>query len=83
MYKPIIGRPKLCPPDQAIIKQTQRVPWHERDTLTPYRLATCLDALDQRGIGLLVRCFDIGPRHFGVACNVADGPFGNVRWEKC
>jgi hypothetical protein len=78
MYKPIVRRPKLYSSDQAIIKQTQRIPRHKGDALTPHRLAACLDTLDKRGIGLLVSGFNVGPGHFSVAGYVAGRPFRDV-----
>jgi len=78
MHKPIIHRPKLCSPNQAIIEQTQRIPRHKRNALTPKRIATYFNAPNKSGVGLLVSGFDVRARLLCVARDATDWPICDV-----
>jgi hypothetical protein len=81
MHKPVVRRPKLCPSNQTIIKQTKRIPRHKRNAFAIKCLAARFDTLDKCGIGLLISGFNVGPWFLGVTSDVTDGPFGEVSWD--
>jgi hypothetical protein len=81
MNKPVVRRPKLCPPNQTIIKQTKRIPRHKRNAFATKCLAACFDTLDKCGIGLLISGFNVGSWFLGVTSDVTDRPFSDVSWD--